>query len=310
VKRTLLVPVVFLLNVLLFSAIIGLFVYLYEPPGMSATNMVGPIVLGAVFPAFILTIVRSVLKPIVPLLFLVLLTASAGLTLGGALFLDGSTGYGVTGDPALRRRLPERVILSGTDVSIRIGDATGVALSDILVARHNELPVLDHQPEGTWNAVDSRIVFSDGESVSTEQFSEILWWHAPRTLRNIAEDISLLFAALAAAFHDRMIPDFLVIWIAFLVALAAVWTPARLFRWPLLNLVIALAYLRFVLGVPAWAGGLIEKLPLISRLPPVLVAHPAVLIWTVSAVLLLGVSLFLPGLSLWQREVAEEGGGE
>lgn len=312
-KRTLLVPVVLLVHTLLFSIVIGVFVYLYEPPFLyrlsdtAGLSLVGPVVLGALLPAFIFTIIRSVLKPIVPWLFLVLLTVSAGLLLAGAVSLPEFGHAGVSPDPALTRHLPEKVILSGTDVSIRIGTATGVALSDVLIVHHDELPAIRHVPEGVWNAADGRLSFPEGESVSVEQFSEILWWNAPPTLRRIAADISSVFFVLAGSFQTGMSLEFFVTWAAFLLALTAVWTPARFFRWPLLNLVIALSYLRLVLAVPDWVA---SGIPFLSKTLSGMTVPPVAIVWGVCGVSLLCVSLFLPSLALWQREVAEEGGGE
>ncbi len=299
-----------LVNMVLFSGLIVVFAVLYEPSPVTILDHIGLILLIALFPAVMFTILRSLFKAIVPVLFLVLLFVTSALILTGAVFLHHPDGGMPFSDPVLQRYLPTGVILSGGDVSVRIDDTTGVILSDVLLVYHRHIPSIQVIPEAMWDAEKSQIVLPNGTEIESENFSEVLWWRIPPAIRNIAADSKNLFMILAEPLFSGRLVHAVMVWSAFLLALLAVWTPARLFRWPLLNLVISLAYLRAVLALPDWLQSLIELFSLPDWIPGVLSDYPVVPGWALSALVLLIIAVFLPPLDRWQREMMEEEGGK
>jgi hypothetical protein len=305
VKRTLLAPVLLLANTVLFFLLIAGFVTLYEPTVATVLHQTGPVLLMALFPAVMFTVLRSLFKAIVPVLFLFLVCVTSALILTGAVLVHHPGGGVPLPDPALQRRLPTGVILSGGDVSVRIDDATGVILTDLLLVYHREVPAIRVVPEATWHAGESRIVLPDGKDVDSTNFSEVLWWQIPPAVRSLATDGMTLFRMLAGPLYSGRTIELALMWSAFLLALTAVWTTARLFRWPLLNLAVSVAYLRGILALPESAEVLVRSYPLPRWMPDVVTRYPVVPAWALAALVLLVIAVFLPPLNRWQREMVD-----
>ena len=85
------------------------------------------------------------------------------------------------------------------------------------------------------------------------------------------------------------------------LAIAAVWTPVRFSRWPLLNVVVAVAYLRLLVAVPriAWVPWL--ESAVWRRAPSWVVDDRVLLMWAAMAIVLLIAAVALPSLTRWRH---------
>ncbi len=310
-KHLMTVPVVFLFHMVAFGVLIAFGVWLYDPATASVLAAAGPILTAALFPAVLASVLRGVRTSRNSWLFLLVLGVSIGVLLFGISAIHSLAGRNVP-DGGLQRRIPVGVIINGDDYSLRIGAATGVALSDILVVSHRDIPTITHHEKGTWNAEASRIVFPDGTSLSADHFPELRWRSVPSFLGKLANEVTALFLLLHRSMVQRDFMELSYLWGAFVLALLAVWTPARLFRWPLLNIAVAVGYLRLIPAIPSSAeqtivAELLAAISLPAFFPATLHVYPFTLLWTGIALLLLFVSFFLVPLGRWQREIGEEG---
>lgn len=310
-KHLMTVPIVFLFQLIVFGVLIAFCVWLFDPAMGSVLAVAGPILTASLFPAVLFSVLRGLRKSRNSWLFLLVLGVSIGALLFGISAVH-TIAVRNAPDDGLQRRIPVGVIINGDDYSFRIGDATGVALSNIIVVSHREIPTIGHYERGVWNAEEARIVFPDGTSLSAEDFPELRWRSVPSFVRGLAEEVTALFLMLHEMMARRDFTGLAYLWGAFVLSLLAVWTPARLFRWPLLNIAVAIGYLRLIPVIPTWTeqgpvADVLSRLSLPDFLPGTLHLYPFTLLWTGSALLLLMVSLFLSPLGRWQREIGAEG---
>jgi hypothetical protein len=314
VKRTLLIPVVLLLNTALFGVLSAIPVILVHSSTVAALHHLGPIVLAATMAAVLFTVVRSVFRDIMPPLFLFLIAVTVVTIVTGVLVVDETVLSHRLGDPAVRNPLPTEVILYGPDYSVRIGESTGAALEDVLLFRRHEFPVIVHIPEAVWNEQTMEIVplgsvaGTEEIRLSAQELSSVAWRHLPPSVDAVARQIVSLYTVLQSTFRARLMDSFLAYAIGLLCALIGVWTPARLFRWPLLNLLVSIMYLRLVVAVPALVVRFSVGALLPDFLPAFVGANLTPLVWGTLGIVLLVVAAFLPSLKRWRREIAGSGG--
>jgi hypothetical protein len=312
VKRTLLVPVVLLLNTALFGVLIGIPVVLVRSGAEAVLYHLGPIILAATLLAVLFTIVRSVFRAIVPPLFLFLIAITVVAVGAGVLVIDETVLSRRLGDPAVRNPVPTEAILYGPDYSVRIGDATGAALEDVLLFRRHSLPVIVPIAEAVWNEQTMEIVSLGPEEIrfSADELSSVGWRQLPPSIEAIVDHIVSLYTLLQSTYRAGLTDIFLAYAIGILFAVIGVWTPARLFRWPLLNLLVSIMYLRLIVAVPALVVRFSVGDVVPEFFPTFVGANLVPLIWGTLGVVLLVVAAFLPSLKRWRREITGGGGSQ
>lgn len=305
-KDTLLVPVVLILTFLVCSIIIAAFVFLSHTDSSAVPRYLGPIVLSALGPAILLTFLRSFFRRIVSIAAVVLVLITTAALLVATVFIDEMIVRPRVGDGGVTNPLPTGVILHGDEYSIRIGQAEGASLEDVLVFRRRSLPRVVPVESAVWNGETLEIVSRDPAAdlrLSAEHLSGVRMDGAPASITSVARDITSVYTVLRGTFRGGMNLDFVIYAAAFILAIGAVWTPARLFRWPLLNALIALAFLRGIFAVPRLAVAIPLTNDFFQFLPPFVGTYRGPILWVVLAIVAFVVATILPPLSRWRREM-------
>ncbi|MFP4211270.1 MAG: hypothetical protein ACLFR8_08515 [Alkalispirochaeta sp.] len=308
-KRTLLVPVALFLHMIVYAVVIGVPVFFLGLEGSAIVGHLGLVLFAAMTVAVPAVSVRSVFRPIVPVVFLLMLIfATAAFTLG-IVVLDTVVLDRHTRDPGTERGIPVGAILTGPEFSLFVGDATGVALEDVLVFRTGEVPRIMRFENAVWNSRAQEIVSTDPDTpgrFAAAELDTVSWRRVPPSIRRVVDDLATVYALPAGSFRLGNTRDLAIYLGSLVLALTAVWTPARLFRWPMLNVLLAIGYLRGVLWVPSGvvAYSMIERLP--DWVPTLFGEYLTATIWIVSAMILFGIALVLPSLARWRREIGSE----
>jgi hypothetical protein len=306
VKRTLFTPLLLILNTAAFALLLFVPSFIASEGALILPPNVGAFLLGAILASLFVTVLRSLFKPIVPVLFLLLVIGTVvGLVLG-TIVLDTRFLSEDVADPVFRDRIPTDTILQGESVSFWVGERNGVELRDLVVFRTGEIPTIRRVESATWNPSADEIYLANGDPIKTAETEGIFRWELPESIERTVGDVERVYRQLARAYRSRSIVVILV-WIGtFVLAAAFLWTPARLFRWPLLNAITAFAYVRAVIAIPAFLHTYspIESTPF--TVPELVIRFQVPIAWAIAATLLLVVAVVLPSLSHWRREFSRE----
>jgi len=310
VKRTLLVPVALFLHMIVYTVVIGVPTFLMELNGSAIIGHLGVLLFATLIAAVLAVTVRSVFQAIIPVLFTVLMGVSALVFTVGIVVLDTGVLQRHSRDPGTERVIPVGALLNGPEFSLYVGGATGVALEDVIAFRTDEIPRITRFEEAVWNSRAQEIVSTDPTvpgRYSTADLDAVAWRRVPPTLQRLIDDLKTVYALPVGALRVGSTRDLIVYLGALILALTAVWTPARLFRWPMLNVLVALGYLRGILWVPSGVTehSVVTFLP--GWVPPLVGEYLTPTVWVAAAVILFGIAVALPSLARWRREIGSEG---
>lgn len=267
---------------------------------------------------------REATRPVIPAVLVPLNGVVIALLLGGVAYLElpreSMMQHARESSRASVHANHSGTILYGRNISLFVERHAGIEFRGVVVINHRDTPSMSYHPEAYWNTTDETLVVptlvvpTRGESVeSSLSTSGIHGLHRPpgpavfarlhRDMMNVLGVLNRPFPSLSLAAS--------VLSLAFVLSL--IWTGARLTRWPLANVVVALGVVLAVLGTPRFLETF--SVPSLVRtwfaVPPLwpLEEYAVPLVWTVMGVILLATGFFLPGFRRWQREIAPEGDG-
>lgn len=208
-------------------------------------------------------------------------------------------------------------VYQGQEHSVVIDRVAGAELGPVVVADHMEGidTRLQVYSEGYWDQADNQLILPGGPDIDLDTLKGFGVPEMPAAVRSTAADVLDFWATAVVLWHGPIPfvdaqwgPPFLsaivspVITVLLItLLLIVVWTPLRLTRWPLLNLAVAVAYLRGVVALPT-ALRRVMRIDRVGRaIPDVTLAE-----WIVVAgfLVFLGVAvvaLILPSVSHWRH---------
>lgn len=317
-KRALLLPVLVLLVALLVSTIVvGVAWLTADAPGGSLRSLserFPPLLLAALFGACVLVCPRVFKRPLraVPasLLLLMLLAAAVfGLSL-----------LPVPVEEALqpaRGRINPGTIYQGDRFGLLVTKVTGAQL-DGLVLVDSELfasSAFSVAERGYWDRERSVVTGPASVEIPTDTLPGFGSPGVPMFVRSLGADLEQSLEVIGespGSGFPLSVPP--VIWrvvlsVMFSAAAMGLWTGLHLSRWPLINLVVVVAYLRLVVAVPGLVAldrfaGLLER-----YLPSWLLEAWPLLGWATLALLSLIVASAVPSLAKWRHNMGFQEAG-
>lgn len=314
VKRTLLVSLGFLLVIVVMAAVLAAFSVLIGTGDARVRADLPRIGIGAVVLAVLFSMRRASGRPVVPAVYLgwtglVVTVAVAGIVLAHQFVLLPDLP-----DRALGEVVATDVILHGNRHSLVVGEATDTQVRDVIVIAHDrdQTPAIRYGAEGIWNRVDQRLTLTGGMEIDAREIDGLGRTSQPRALSATIGDIDRLAAHFMASVRDSsLIP---IPWgqlfarvLAFAVAVAMTWTAIRFSRWPLINVVLALLYLRLVVAIPTLSARFGLEMRVSAVIPPIFVPFTTTGLWLLIALIMALVLIPLPRFGAWRREMDPKG---
>lgn len=282
--------------------------------------VVGPIVVagwaGGMVPAT-LRVLRRARRPRLTVSGAACLTA--GVVVGAILF-SGGTGLNVSQSrpmgSLLSGSLPVQTVQSGRvyqgrEHAVVIDRVVGAELGSVIVADHmEEIDVrLQLYPEGYWDQLHNLLILPDGPDIDLDDLKGFGVPEMPVAVRATAADVLDLWTAVVVLWNSPLplvdsswvspVLAVLVVTLLFIV----VWTPLRLTRWPLLNVVVAVAYLRAVAALPAVLRR-ITRIDSVARWIPEVSAAELFVIGGMTVFMGVAIgALLLPSVSHWRHNM-------
>lgn len=236
--------------------------------------------------------------------------------------------YGTEGDDSAESQLVRSMaegtletgrIYQGRDYSVLVEGMTGSELRSVVVTDHTEGigPRITVYPEGYWHRLNAELILPDGPDLDLNTLKGFGIPVMPAAVRSTVTDVlsvvettALLWSAPVPFLREDFLPSMvrsiaspLLVVLVFTLLLTAVWTPLRLTRWPLLNVVAGLAYLRAVVALPAAADQLM-RLEIVTRwLPGVSRGELVLLTGGLVLLVLVLVALLRPSLNTWRHNM-------
>lgn len=322
-KRTLLLPPTVLLVVL---ALAGSAVLLFLSAGFPfriLPAVLAPLVPVAAALGVVYGYTRAVRRPLVPALavLLVFLTISGALV--GALVLARATPVDTAAvDPfrVVSPNLEPGVVYPGQRYALVVDRQSGTILSGVTVVDFQsgaDRRVSRHD-EGHWDRRDGIVSVPGGTSIPADSLIGFGRPTLPGVVVRAIDDAERVFGVVAARWDEPTMPSFLasllppdaravagmvVAVFAPALAIAAVWTAVRFSRWPLLNVLTAIAYLRLVFALPRLLSQPAVERIVFSRLPEWLAIHRVSVAWLLVGALGIVIAVVLPSLNRWQHDM-------
>lgn len=207
--------------------------------------------------------------------------------------------------------LPSPVILHGRSHSLFIDDHQDTTFQRVVVARKQ--PAAPGEPpnrlqfyqEGVLVGEEEQVILDENRPLATTEILGLIAPELPRPITQIAADLDT-FVHYAHGLRGTTTEMFIagIALLSFSAALLFSWSLARMSRWYLINVLVALTYGRFLLAVPRLLEGaivtdLLSLLPIRGDIIPML---PAV-VWGACALILLVTAIVQEPLPVWQREL-------
>ncbi|MFW5827758.1 MAG: hypothetical protein ACOCU4_06685 [Alkalispirochaeta sp.] len=272
--------------------------------------LAGPIVIagwaGGMVPAT-LRVLQRARRPVLAISGAACLTA--GVVVGMIIFSGSSRLDGV--EPPSVETVQAGRVYQGQEYSVIIDRVVGTDLGPVIVADHTEEldATLQLYPEGYWDRLHNLLILPSGPDIDLDDLKGFGVPDMPESVRGTAGDVVDLWTTAVVLWNSSM-PFVPVSWVApvltvllITLLLIVVWTPLRLTRWPLLNMVVALAYLRALAALPAAMRGIARIDGVEAWLPEMSAAE---LFAIGGAAVFLGlavVSLLLPSVSHWRHHM-------
>ncbi len=258
-----------------------------------------------------------------PVLVAVGVAGISAAVLVGMILLHG-TGEGATAESQLVRAMTEgRVetgrIYQGERYSVLVEAVTGSELRSVVVTDHTEEieQRITVYSEGYWDRLNGELILPDGPEIDLNTLKGFGLPVMPPAVRTTVSDVlrlvetaALLWSApvpfvapdsVPPAAQSLLSPVLTVLMLTLL--LTAVWTPLRLTRWPLLNVVAGLAYLRLVVALPAATDQLVRVETVTRRLPEISRAELVVLVGGLVLLVLALLAIVRPSLASWRHNM-------
>ncbi|MFO8042919.1 MAG: hypothetical protein R6U25_06945 [Alkalispirochaeta sp.] len=210
-------------------------------------------------------------------------------------------------------------IYQGEQYSVLVDAVTGSELRSVVVTDHTETVEqrITTYPEGYWDRFNGELILPDGPEIDLNTLKGFGLPEMPPAVRTTVSDVlrlvetaALLWSApvpflspdsLPPPVQSLLSPVLTVLMLTLL--LTAVWTPLRLTRWPLLNVVAGLAYLRLVVALPAVTDQLM-RLELVARwLPEMSRAELVMLVGGLVFLVLALLAVLRPSLASWRHNM-------
>lgn len=313
VKRTLLVSLGFLLLIIVMAAVLAAFSVLIGTGDARVRADLPRIGIGAVVLAVLFSMRRASGRAVVPAVYLgwtglIVTVVVAGIVLAHQFVLLPDLP-----DRALGEVVATDVILHGSRHSLVVGEATDTQVRDVIVISHNgQTPAIRYGVEGIWNRVDQQLTLSGGLEIDAHEIDGLGRTSQPRALSATIGDIDRLTAHFMASARDSILIP--VPWgqlfarvLAFSVAVTMTWTAIRFSRWPLINAVLALLYLRLVVAVPTLSARFGLEMRVSAVIPPIFVPFTTTSVWLLIALIMALVLIPLPRFGAWRREMDPQG---
>ncbi|TVQ99527.1 MAG: hypothetical protein EA403_12885 [Spirochaetaceae bacterium] len=275
--------------------------------------------LAAIFcaaPIAMFGLLRSRVRPILPLL---LLFPFVALTLFGGLWggIRLAASYGQPDPKALHRVPAAGSFLRDHSRIIYLDDLQGWEIRRLLVgslAAAPEGPRFSLYPQGVFDPVTEAITARPASETTGAPFALSDAVHAPWALfdpppavRSVSRDVQTVATLLTADLVETPLRTAAGI-AAVALLLTASWVLLRLTRWPLLNALLTLGWVRLILFALPLAAH-----PELAHAIERLVGAPEALRWVylpaamlLCGVLLVGINMVLPPFDHWRREVHGE----
>lgn len=207
--------------------------------------------------------------------------------------------------------LSSPVILHGRSHSLFIDDHRDTTFHRVVVARKQ--PAAPGEPpnrlqfyqEGELLKEEERVILDENRSLATTEILGLIVPELPHPITRVAADLDT-FVLYAQALRGTTSEMFIagIALLSFSAALLFSWSLARMSRWYLVNVLIALTYGRFLLAVPRLLREdiVVELLFFVPMRGEIIPMLPAV-VWGACAVILLVTAIVQEPLPVWQREL-------
>lgn len=277
------------------------------------------ITLAAIFcaaPIAMFGLLRSRVRPILPLLLLLPFVA---LALFGALWggIRLAAAFGQPDPMALHRAPAAGSFLQDGSRIIYVDDRHGLEIRRLLVGSLDtatDLPRFALYPQGVFDPRTESITPRPASATTGAPFAlsnavDAPWalFDPPASVRSVAHDVQTVATLLTADLAEAPLRTLAGI-SAVALLLTASWVLLRLTRWPLLNALLALGWIRLILFALPFAA-----LPELSSAVEQLLGAPETLRWAyfpalvmLGGLLLVGINMVLPPFDHWRREVHGE----
>lgn len=309
-KRAFLLPVLVLLVALLLTAALLGLVRLNSASSAggfaSLIEELAPLGLAGLLGACVLVCVRAFRHPLSGVLgsgLLLILLAAGAFGLG--LLWSGQSDAAV----ASRQQIEPGVIYQGDRFALMVTSVTGAQLDGVALVEFplRSGPSVSFADEGFWDRDENLIAIGDRPPLRVESLPGFGSPGVPPFVRAVGRDLEATLRSLSAepgATLPLTVPGWIwraVLALVFAAAGMGFWTGLHLSRWPLINVVVVIAYLRLVLLIPTAAANQTLGTLLGRYLPAWLVAEWPLLGWGTLALVMLILSAILPSLSAWRH---------
>jgi hypothetical protein len=319
VKTALFLPLLFLLVTVVVALVLLAVLLAMGWTVSTVPNVVAPVLLVATIIATILVLLtrlRWVTAPMVTYFTMVFVLTAA---IGGVLFLAPSPTTVVDGVRVNGARgIEARTIYQGPRFSVVVQRSVGSDLRELVVVDHRmaaEIPRIQRDRAAYLDSRDGVITRPGRPDISVAELEGFGPPTFPGMVVRAAGDavasvVELRRSALRELPLPLAVPGSLsrgvsaaLSLLVLALAISAIWTPMRVTRWPLLNLVTSVAYGRLIVAIPRLSGSLMEWEPVAGWVPTALREEAPMLLWLVLAMVMILVSVLLPSLADWRHHM-------
>ena len=322
-KNSLLVPVRFVLTFLVVTFLLSGTVALAEWLGFSdpardfslhpiaffVAAFKRTIVLGVAL-TMLVRLMRLHARPGIPIVSLFFTLVTSACVIFGSFWLarfvqpDAFGPSATAGHAPVSVPIPVNVLNRSGDSFLFVSRAEDGVLKDVVAYSPDDEPRLAFSREA--RTVDGRVILPDaGPTFALPDIETAPWAFVrpPRVLSGISRDSLSVSAVL-----DRSVisPRFASAAAGFSVALLGAWAFLRWTRWPLLNVVLATAYVRGVLFVPVILSDEIAEELLWPVLPSWAPAYGSAAVWGAVGLALLATTVLMRPYRTWRKDVIDE----
>jgi len=307
VKTALFLPLLFLLvtAVVVLVLLAVLLAMGWTVPSLPTVS--APVLLVAAIIATILVLLTRLRRVTAPGIAAVAMVFVIAATVGGVLVLGADL-----------TSIEEHTIYPGPRYSIVVERSVGSDLGELVVVDHRmagEIPRIQRDTEAYLDPRDG-VIFRPGRP--DIPVSELEGFGPPTlpgmVLRAAGDAVASVVELRRSALRELPLPPALpgnlgrgisAVLSVLLLALAitAIWTPMRLTRWPLLNLVASVAFGRLIVAIPRLADSLMALEFVSGWVPPLLREEAPVILWSALVAVTILVSVFLPSLADWRHQM-------
>lgn len=267
-----------------------------------------------------LRLLRWARRPVITATLVACLTAGV---LSASILLHVTSGISPVESPIARSMSEGTVetgrIYQGRDYSVMVDQVNGSELGPVIVVDHTEridARITVHS-EGYWDHQNNELILPDDSDIDLDHVRGFGVPAMPPAVQSTVTDVQRLVESTSSLWSgplpffdsDRVAPIFrtlvspMLSVLVITLLLIAVWTPLRLTRWPLLNVVVGLAYLRVVAALPTAVDRLMQVEFVARRTPAVTRSESLLVGGAVLFLIMAVVSLLLPSVAQWRHNM-------